>query len=130
MLRAPGARVTGVDIEASAIEASPAPSTPARSPPGSSSPVFRGICNAPSPLGLALALAAAAGAPVRVADDVMDRLAVPVEGDDLLTPFLGLEAAQPATRGEEEPQRSALPAVVVRIAADVKGEGAADFLIG
>jgi hypothetical protein len=31
-----------------------------------------------------LALAAVAGAPVRVADKVMDRLAVPVEGEDLL----------------------------------------------
>jgi hypothetical protein len=33
-----------------------------------------------------LALAAVAGAPVRVADKVMDRLAVPVEGEDLLAP--------------------------------------------
>ena len=39
-------------------------------------------------LGLGLALAMAAGAPVRVADVLMDRLAVPVPGDDLLTPFL------------------------------------------
>ena len=30
----------------------------------------------------------AAGAPARLADAVMDRLAVPVPGDDLLTPFL------------------------------------------
>jgi hypothetical protein len=34
-----------------------------------------------------LALAAVAGAPVRVADKVMDRLAVPVEGEDMLAPF-------------------------------------------
>ena len=33
-------------------------------------------------------MAAAAGAPVRLADAVMDRLAVPVPGDDLLAPFL------------------------------------------
>ena len=39
-------------------------------------------------LGLSLALAAAAGAPVRLADAVLDRLAVPVPSDDLLTPFL------------------------------------------
>jgi len=39
-------------------------------------------------LGLGLALAAAAGAPVRLADAVLDRLAVPVPGDDLLAPFL------------------------------------------
>src|SRR6202042_3246036 len=37
-------------------------------------------------LGLGLAVAAAAGAPVRVADAVMDRLAVPVPGGDLLGP--------------------------------------------
>jgi hypothetical protein len=39
-------------------------------------------------LGLGLAMAAVAGAPVRLADALMDRLAVPVPGDDLLTPFL------------------------------------------
>jgi hypothetical protein len=33
-------------------------------------------------------MAAAAGAPVRLADTVMDRLAVPVAGDDLLGPLL------------------------------------------
>jgi hypothetical protein len=38
--------------------------------------------------GYGLALAAASGAPVRVADSVMDRLAVPVTDEDLLTPFL------------------------------------------
>jgi hypothetical protein len=35
-----------------------------------------------------LALAAVAGAPVRVADEVMDRLAVPVPGEDILAAFL------------------------------------------
>ena len=35
-----------------------------------------------------LALAAVAGAPVRVAEEVMDRLAVPVPGEDMLAPFL------------------------------------------
>ena len=35
-----------------------------------------------------LALAAVAGAPVRVADAVMGRLAVPVPGEDVLAPFL------------------------------------------
>jgi hypothetical protein len=42
-----------------------------------------------------LALAAAAGAAVRVADAVMDRLAVPVQGEDVRTPFLPTAAAQP-----------------------------------
>jgi hypothetical protein len=42
-----------------------------------------------------LALAAVAGAPVRVADEVMDRLAVPVQGEDVLAPFLAPPAARP-----------------------------------
>jgi hypothetical protein len=42
-----------------------------------------------------LALAAVAGAPVRVADAVMDRLAVPVPGEDMLAPFLPPADAQP-----------------------------------
>ena len=42
-----------------------------------------------------LALAAVAGAPVRVADEVMDRLAVPVEGEDMLAPFLQPADARP-----------------------------------
>ena len=42
-----------------------------------------------------LALAAAAGAPVRVADEVMGRLAVPVQGGDVLAPFLPPAAAEP-----------------------------------
>ena len=45
--------------------------------------------------GYGLALAAAAGAPVRVADEVMGRLAVPVQGGDVLVPFLPPAAAQP-----------------------------------
>jgi len=42
-----------------------------------------------------LALAAVAGAPVRVADEVMDRLAVAVPGQDMLAPFLPRADAQP-----------------------------------
>jgi hypothetical protein len=45
-----------------------------------------------------LALAAVAGAPVRVADAVMDRLAVPVEGEDMLAPFLPPADARPPGR--------------------------------
>jgi RNA polymerase sigma factor (sigma-70 family) len=40
-------------------------------------------------LGHGLALAAATGAPVRVATGLMDRMAVPMAGGDLLAPFLG-----------------------------------------
>jgi hypothetical protein len=45
-----------------------------------------------------LALAAVAGAPVRVADSVMDRLAVTVEGEDMLAPFLPPADARPPGR--------------------------------
>ena len=45
-----------------------------------------------------LALAAVAGAPVRVADEVMDRLAVPVQGEDMLAPFLPRADARPPGR--------------------------------
>ena len=51
-----------------------------------------------------LALAAVAGAPVRVADAVMDRLAVPVEGEDMLAPFLPLADARPPG-GPGQPRR-------------------------
>jgi hypothetical protein len=86
LLGAAGARVTGVDIdvdEADGAELSPEVSV-ARielTGPNGTRPVI-------ADLGLGLALAAAAGAPVRLADAVLDRLAVPVRGDDLLTPFL------------------------------------------
>src|SRR5580693_3784430 len=49
-----------------------------------------------------LALAAVAGAPVRVADTVMDRLAVSVPGEDVLVPFLPLaDARPPGSAGRE-----------------------------
>ena len=47
-------------------------------------------------LGLGLALAAAADAPVRMPGAVLDRLAVPVAGDDLVGPFL--DRLPPAAR--------------------------------
>ena len=86
LLGAARARVTGVDIdvtEAGAAELSPEV-TVARI--GLAGPA--GTRQVTADLGLGLALAAAAGAPVRLADAVLDRLAVPVPGDDLLTPFL------------------------------------------
>ncbi|MGH3231330.1 MAG: hypothetical protein ACRDOA_22585 [Streptosporangiaceae bacterium] len=45
--------------------------------------------------GYGLKLAVVAGAPVRVADAVMDRLAVPVQGEDVLAPFLLPAATRP-----------------------------------
>jgi hypothetical protein len=49
-----------------------------------------------------LALAAVAGAPVRVADKVMDRLAVSVPGEDMLAPFLPPADARPPGRPRRE----------------------------
>jgi bifunctional DNase/RNase len=86
LLGAAGARVTGVDIdvtEAGAAELSPEV-TVARI--GLAGPT--GTRQVTADLALGLALAAAAGAPVRLADAVLDRLAVPVPDGDLLTPFL------------------------------------------
>jgi len=94
LLGAARARVTGVDIdmtEAGAAELSPEV-TVARI--GLAGPA--GTRQVTADLGLGLALAAAAGAPVRLADAVLDRLAVPVPGDDLLTPFL--DRVPPAAR--------------------------------
>jgi hypothetical protein len=58
-----------------------------------------------------LALAAAAGAPVRVADEEMDRLAVPVPVEDVLAPFLPRLATgppdRPAQRRRFEPRNMA-----------------------
>jgi hypothetical protein len=86
LLGAARARVIGVDIDVTEADAA------ALSPEvtvvriGLAGPA--GTRQVTADLGLGLALAAAAGAPVRLADAVMDRLAVPVPGDDLLTPFL------------------------------------------
>ena len=49
-----------------------------------------------APPGSALALAAALEVPVRVPDALMDRLAIPVTGDDLLGPFLARTLARPS----------------------------------
>ena len=87
LLGAAGARVTGVDIDvtgADGAELSPEVSVARIELAGPS-----GTRQVTADLGLALALAAASGAPVRLADAALDRLAVPVQGDDLLTPFLG-----------------------------------------
>jgi hypothetical protein len=46
-------------------------------------------------LGYGFSLAAAVGAPIRVADAVMDQLARQVEGEDLLAPFLPPVSARP-----------------------------------
>ena len=93
LLHAAGVAVTAVDIE----------------PAGQDVPELRsgtaaarvelttagGTRNVTVSAGYGLKLAVAAGAPVRVADEVMDRLAVRVQGEDVLAPFLPPAAAQP-----------------------------------
>jgi len=87
LLDAAGAAVTGVDIDelgpgvlaAQIGVTGPAGTRQVTAPPGS-----------------ALALAAALEVPVRVADALMDKLAVPVTGDDLPGPFASRPPAPPS----------------------------------
>jgi hypothetical protein len=110
LLGAARARVTGVDIdltEAGATELSPEV-TVARI--GLAGPT--GTRQLTADLGLGLALAAAADAPVRLPDSVLDRLAVAVPGDDLLTPFLG--RVPPATWPPSGPTPPRWPLATLR----------------
>ena len=96
LLRAARADVTGVDIdliETGAGQLSPEVTAARIGLAGPS-----GTRQVTTRLGLGLALAAASGAPVRLADAVLDRLAEPVPGDDLLTPFL--DRVPPVARAE------------------------------
>jgi hypothetical protein len=54
-------------------------------------------------LGQGLTMAATAGAPVRLADTVMDRVAVPIAGDDLLAPLLDRVPPDAQARPGHEP---------------------------
>jgi bifunctional DNase/RNase len=87
LVAAAGGTVTGVDIDelgpgvlaARIGVAGPAGTRQVTAPPGS-----------------ALALAAALEVPVRVPDALMDRLAIPVTGEDLLRPFVNRTPARPS----------------------------------
>ncbi len=86
--------MTGVDIEMTAPDAGELSPQAAVARVGLSGPAGTRHVNAA--LGLGLAMAAAAGAPVRLADEVLDRVAVPVPGEDLLAPLL--DRLPPAAR--------------------------------
>jgi hypothetical protein len=86
LLRAAGASVTGVDIDVTEADAGELTSRGAVARIGLRGPA--GSRQVAAGLGLGLAMAAAAGAPVRLPDEAMDRMAVPVPGDDLLSPLL------------------------------------------
>jgi hypothetical protein len=86
LLHAADASVAGVDIDVTAVdidELSPQVTVARVGLHGST-----GTRQVTASLGLGLTMAVASGAPVRVPDAVMDRLAVPVTGEDLLTPLL------------------------------------------
>jgi hypothetical protein len=112
LLQAAGAEVTGADIDEldTAVTEGRRPGRPdaqawARiefTTAGAGEPRQMQV-----PLGYALALAAAFGAPVRVADQVMDSLAVTTRGEDLLGEFLGDDAPQPGQRREPDVPRFA-----------------------
>ena len=86
LLRAAGAQVTGVDIDLTVADAGELTPEVSVARIGLAGPA--GTRQLTAGLGLGLALAAGAAAPVRLPDAVLDRLGVPVPGDDLLTPFL------------------------------------------
>ena len=107
LLSAADITVTGVDIDELDAGVTTAP-RPRRGPAPAARIEFTGAAGPQRTmvvrLGYALALAAGSGAPVRVSDAVMDRLAVPVQGDDLLGPFLD-RTPGPAPDGPERPPR-------------------------
>ena len=93
LLHAAGVAVTAVDIE-------PAREDVPELHSGTASArvelaTAAGTRHVPVSAGYGLKLAVVAGAPVRVADEVMDRLAVPVQGEDVHAPFLLPSAARP-----------------------------------
>jgi len=100
LLHAVNASVTSVDIDVTAADATQLTPQAAVARIGLTGPA--GTRQVTAALGLGLAMAAAAAAPVRLPDGVMDRLAVPVSGDDLISPFL--DRVPPAAR--ERPGRA------------------------
>ena len=100
LLNAVNATMTSVDIDLTTAEATELTPQDAVARIGLTGPA--GTRQVTAALGLGLAVAAAADAPVRLPDAALDRLAVPVPGDDLLTPFL--DHVPPAAR--ERPGRA------------------------
>jgi hypothetical protein len=108
LLLAAGASVTGVDIDVAPADTDELTPQASVARIGLAGPA--GTRQVTAALGLGLAMAAAAGAPVRLADVVLDRVARPVPGDDLLTPFLdrvppvGQAISLPGQRPRYEPR--------------------------
>ena len=93
LLHAAGVEVTAVDIEPAGKDVLELRADTAAARVGLATAA--GTRHVMVSAGYGLRLAVAAGAPVRVADAVMGRLAVPVQGGDVLAPFLPPAAAQP-----------------------------------
>jgi hypothetical protein len=96
LVRAAGVTVTAVDIEPAGKDVPELSSGPAAARVGLATAA--GSRHVTVSAGYGLKLAVAAGAPVRVADEVMDRLAVPVHGEDVHSPFLLPAAVRPPGR--------------------------------
>jgi hypothetical protein len=96
LLQAAGMAVTAVDIEPASEDVPELRSDTAAARVELATAA--GTRHAMVSAGYGLKLAVAAGAPVRVADAVMDRLAVPVHGEDVLAPFLLPGAGRPPGR--------------------------------
>ena len=96
LLDAAGVAVTAVDIEPTSEDVPELRSDTAAARVGLATAA--GTRHVMVSAGYGLKLAVVAGAPVRVADAVMDRLAVPVQGEDVLAPFLLPAAGQPPGR--------------------------------
>jgi hypothetical protein len=97
LLQAAGVAVTGVDIDDLDTETTAPPRLGPASRPLTEARIALGAPggtrHVTGRLGFGLALAAAAGAPVRVADAVLDRLAVAIQDGDLVRQFIdGLPA--------------------------------------
>jgi hypothetical protein len=96
LLHAAGVAVTAVDIEPAGEDVPELRSDTAVARVGLAAAA--GTRHVMVGAGYGLKLAVVAGAPVRVADEVMDRLAVPVQGEDVHAPFLLPAADQPPGR--------------------------------
>jgi hypothetical protein len=96
LLRAAGARVTAVDLQPTSENVEELSSDTVTAHVGLAT--AEGTRHVMVSAGYGLALAAATGAPVQVADDLMDRFAVLVQGGDLLAPFLPTAASRLMTR--------------------------------
>jgi hypothetical protein len=93
LLQAAGVAVTAVDIEPAGEDVPELRSDTAAARVGLATAA--GTRHVTVSAGYGLKLAVLAGAPVRVADEVMDRLAVPVQGENVHAPFLLPSAVRP-----------------------------------